>query len=75
MNSLIRRTWNWRLDQSPEVVWPVLSDTARLNEAAGLPIYQLEETPQADGSVSRIGRARIGVVRSEERRVGKECRL
>lgn len=62
LKGLIRRTWTWRLDQPPNAVWPVLSDTARLNEAAGLPIYQLEETARADGSVSRIGRARIGVV-------------
>lgn len=59
MGALIRRTFSWHLDQPPEAVWPMLSDTARINEAAQLPHYELEETAQADGSVLRVGRARV----------------
>ena len=58
--SIIRRSWTWHLKASPASLWPVLSDTNRFNEAAGLPSYQLEETPRADGSVLRIGRGHIG---------------
>lgn len=54
------RTWVWRFDSDIEAIWPVLSDTARFNEAADLPKHQIEEIPQADGSVRFIGRARIG---------------
>jgi class 3 adenylate cyclase len=49
----------WRLDAPPEAVWRVVADTLRLNALAGLPRYRLEETPNPDGSVRRIGRARF----------------
>jgi class 3 adenylate cyclase len=41
----------------------VLADTARFNEASSFPRYELAETPRADGSVERIGRARLGPFR------------
>jgi class 3 adenylate cyclase len=59
MGSLRSATWTWTLPATPEALWPVLSDTARFNEAAGLPKYEVEETPQPDGSVRRIGRGRL----------------
>ncbi|MEI9900244.1 MAG: hypothetical protein WDN31_09090 [Hyphomicrobium sp.] len=33
----------------------MLADTDRFNEAMGLPVYALEETPQANGTVLRRG--------------------
>lgn len=59
MASLLTATWTWNLPATPEALWPVLSDTARFNEAAKLPKYEVEETPQPDGSVRRIGRGRL----------------
>ena len=44
--------------RSPEALWPLLADTARFNEAIGLPRYTVTETPLPDGSVRRIGSAR-----------------
>lgn len=55
----MRRTRSWHVDAPPDRLWRVLADTARFNEASGLGKYQLEELPQADGSVLRIGRSRI----------------
>ncbi|MEP4379108.1 MAG: adenylate/guanylate cyclase domain-containing protein [Alphaproteobacteria bacterium] len=46
-----RHDWEWSFDAPPEVIWPILSDTARFNEAAGLPKHDITETPQDDGSV------------------------
>jgi class 3 adenylate cyclase len=63
MGRLLERTWIWTFDLPPETLWPVLADTARLNEAAGFPRYELVETPRPDGSVERIGTGRIGPVR------------
>lgn len=57
------RTWVWRFDAPPEAVWPVLADTARFNEAAGLPRHQIVETPQPDGSVRYTAEARQGPFR------------
>lgn len=56
-------TWIWRFDTPLETIWPVLSDTARFNEAAALPRHDITETPRADGSVEYLARARIGPLR------------
>jgi class 3 adenylate cyclase len=54
------RTWIWRFDRPVEAIWPVLADTARFNEAAGLPKHAISETPRNDGSVEYLARARLG---------------
>ncbi len=54
-----RATWTWTFDLPPEELWPVLADTNRFNEAMGLPPYVLEETPQPDGTVRRLGRGKV----------------
>ncbi len=58
MPPLSRRTWTWSFDLPPAVLWPVLADTNRFNEAMGLPPYALEETPQPNGTVLRRGRGK-----------------
>ena len=57
------QTFTWQFDSPPEAVWPALADTARFNEAAGLPKYAVEERPQPDGSVRFFGAARRGPFR------------
>lgn len=47
------RVWTWDLPVTPAEIWPVISDTARFNEAAGTPRYDVEEIAQPDGSVRR----------------------
>lgn len=54
------RTWSWNFAHPPEAIWPLLADTARFNEAAGLPRYTVEEIPRPDGSVAYFGQARFG---------------
>jgi class 3 adenylate cyclase len=56
---ILRREWHWQFDLPPEKIWPVLADTARFNEAANAPTYQLEEIAQPDGTVLRKGAARV----------------
>jgi len=60
-------SWTWHFDQPIDAVWPIMSDTARFNEAAKLPRHEIEETPQPDGSVLYIGRARTGPFKLEWR--------
>jgi class 3 adenylate cyclase len=55
---VVERVWEWRFAATPERLWPVLADTARFNEAMGLPRYAVSETSLPDGSVRRIGSAR-----------------
>jgi class 3 adenylate cyclase len=60
MVKVYSRTFLWRFDHPPEAIWPSLADTARFNEAAGIPKHQIEEVRQADGSVRFFARARHG---------------
>src|SRR5262245_57035656 len=60
MSRVRRRTWVWHFDRPPEDIWPLMADTARFNEAAALPKHEIEEIPQADGSVLYLGRLKRG---------------
>ena len=53
----VARDWEWEFSASPGALWPVLADTTRFNEAAGLPRYTVTDVPQSDGSVLRVGAA------------------
>ena len=50
----------WEFDHPPHVVWPVLADTARFNEASGLPKHPIRREEQPDGSVRFYAEARMG---------------
>jgi class 3 adenylate cyclase len=52
--------WTWRFEQPPGAVWPALADTARFNDAAGLPKHRITEHAQPDGAVQYTGAAKIG---------------
>ena len=52
--------WVWRFDHPPDKVWPILSDTARWNEAAELPKHQTSDVLQDDGSVHYFAALKIG---------------
>jgi len=54
------RSFHWRFDNPPEAIWPIMADTVRFNEAAGLPRYEVIETLQDDGSVLFEGRLKVG---------------
>jgi class 3 adenylate cyclase len=41
-------------------VWQATADTARYNEAAGFPLHEITEVPQADGSRLFRGKAKVG---------------
>lgn len=58
-----KREWIWQFDQPPATVWPIMADTARFNEGAGLPKHKIIETPQPDGSVLYEATARQGPIK------------
>lgn len=60
-----QQTWIWHLPVPPDQLWPLLSDTARMNEALGTPRYHVEEIAQPDGSVRRQAHAEFKGVRVE----------
>ncbi|HZK90255.1 MAG TPA: adenylate/guanylate cyclase domain-containing protein [Stellaceae bacterium] len=55
---VVERAWEWHFAASPDDLWPLLADTARFNEAMGLPRYAVTDIPQPDGSVRRVGAGR-----------------
>ena len=67
MSKPITRSWVWHIDRTAAEMWPLLADTARVNEAGKLPRQQIEETPQPDGSVRYIARAKMGPFKLEWR--------
>ena len=53
-------SWTWHFDRPPADIWPLLADTARVNEVANIPKHVITEIPQPDGSVKYFGRAKMG---------------
>ncbi|MDP6588102.1 MAG: adenylate/guanylate cyclase domain-containing protein [Alphaproteobacteria bacterium] len=56
---------DFHFDHSPEALWPLIIDTARLNEATGFPRHSVTQTARPDGSVERIARGKFGPFQSE----------
>jgi len=50
----------WEFAHPPAAVWPLLADTARFNEAAGLAKYPVRREEQPDGSMRFFAESRIG---------------
>ena len=48
MKSLYHYRKERRYEKPPEVIWPFVADTARINELSGSPIYRVEERADAD---------------------------
>ncbi|HTZ34800.1 MAG TPA: adenylate/guanylate cyclase domain-containing protein [Stellaceae bacterium] len=55
---IVEREWQWHFGASPEALWPLVADTAKIGEISGLPRYTVTDTPRPDGTVERIGNAR-----------------
>ena len=58
-------TMIWEFDSPPSEIWPLLADTARFNEAAGLPKHTIRQVEQSDGSVRFFADAKIGPIAVE----------
>lgn len=60
MSGLRSRSWTWRFKNRPAIIWPLLADTARFNEAAHLPRHKITEIPGPDGVVAYFGAVKMG---------------
>ncbi len=54
------KRWQWEVDVPLQAIWQAMADTARFNEAAGLPKHEIAEHPQPDGSVLYLAEGRVG---------------
>lgn len=55
----LRYEWTWTSKATPEQVWPLVSDTRRVNRAVSLPEVQLEPHPLPQGGASLTGRTQV----------------
>ena len=53
--------WEWRLQASPDKLWPLASDTDRFNRDTGLPAYLTQEPATAEGMERRISIRKFGI--------------
>jgi class 3 adenylate cyclase len=63
MKSLYHYRKERRYEKPPEVIWPFVADTARINALSGSPVYQAEERPDAQGRIHRFASAGLGPLR------------
>ncbi len=63
MKSLYRYRQERHFAKPPEVIWPFLANTARVNELVGSPPYAVEERPDRDGRIRRFAVAKLGPIR------------
>ena len=63
MTTIYRYRKETRFAQPPEAIWPFLADTARLNEMAGAPPYQVADRLDPDGRTRRAATAKSGPLR------------
>jgi serine/threonine protein kinase/class 3 adenylate cyclase len=62
---LVEYDWTWDLDAPPELLWPYVANTDRLNRAVHIPAVQFTTEPEPAGpglrgDVRRFGRLRAG---------------
>lgn len=63
MKSVYRYRAERHFEKPPEAIWPIVADTARVNELAGSPPYQVEERLDRQGRVRRLATAKVGPLR------------
>jgi class 3 adenylate cyclase len=63
MKSLYHYRKERRYEKPPEVIWPFVADTARINELSGSPVYQVEERADEQGRIHRLASAGLGPLR------------
>ena len=63
MTTIYRYRKETHFAQPPEAIWPFLADTARLNEMAGAPPYQVADRLDPDGRTRRAATAKSGPMR------------
>jgi serine/threonine protein kinase/class 3 adenylate cyclase len=57
-SKVLHYDWTFELKASPQQLWPLVSNTERLNCAAGLPAVQFTSQPDARKGVKRYGKIR-----------------
>ncbi len=59
MGKVFYYDWHWKLQSSPEALWPYVSDTQNFNRVTGLPSLTFEEVAGQDNEVHRRFRGKL----------------
>src|ERR1700678_1806342 len=73
MKSIYRYRKERHYAKPPEVIWPCVADTARINELSGSPPYQVEERMDAKGRVDRFASSCLSPLRIKWQDGLSEC--
>ena len=63
LGTVFAATWEWQLDSSPAELWPHVSNTERVNAAAGLPPVEYVTRRDERGVKHRFGSFKLGWTR------------
>ncbi|MBY0527561.1 MAG: protein kinase [Gemmataceae bacterium] len=55
---VIHYDWSWELDATPRQLWPLVSNTERLNRAIGLSAVEFSQQRDAEGGMKRFAQVR-----------------
>jgi serine/threonine protein kinase/class 3 adenylate cyclase len=58
--STVEVDWEWDLESSPEQLWPLVSNTERINCAVGVPSVEYSTERDEHGAVRKVGHFRMG---------------
>ena len=58
-NRLFAADFEWELEASPELLWPYVSNTERLNCAVGVPSVEYQTVRDAEQGLRKIGNFRM----------------
>jgi serine/threonine protein kinase len=57
---LLEAVWEWDLESPPELLWPLASNTERINCAVGVPAVEYTTERDEYGAVRKLGTFRMG---------------
>lgn len=59
-SNVVETVWEWDLESDPEQLWPMVSNTDRINAAVGLPAVEYTTDRDEHGAVRKHGMFRLG---------------
>lgn len=60
---VLETEWTWDLESAPRDLWPLVSNTERINRAVGLPGVEYETERDDDGRLRKFGSFKLGWAR------------
>ncbi|HBN78037.1 MAG TPA: hypothetical protein DD473_19950 [Planctomycetaceae bacterium] len=59
-SQITEAVWEWDLKSTPQELWPLVSNTERINQAVGLPSVDYQTERDENGQIRRFGSFKLG---------------